>query len=318
MAAPAQPGPPVAPARRRSFGRVLGSAATCLVVVGMLGVATKIILMPGGSSAATTTAAWSIPSAGASSLAPSAGAPSAAPSVTPPAGASGAPMPKGNLPGWRQTFADDFTNGFSAKWGDAYEGQPGSDPGGWFDPDHVSVHNGMLTIEASKEQTPHGTLYASGGVTNAKTFSQTYGRFDVRFRMDKGYGIAYVVQLWPTSDQWPPEIDFAEDDAKNRDMTSATEHFGANDQTVHQEVKGDFTAWHTVEVEWDPGKLVYRIDGKVWATMANKSVPKVPMSIAIQTQAFGCGLPWQGCPNATTPARVDMQVDWAVAYTATK
>jgi hypothetical protein len=69
-------------------------------------------------------------------------------------------------------------------------------------------------------------------------------------------------------------------------------------------------------VEWSPGQLTYTLDGTVWATMTSRYVPSTPMSIAIQTQAWRCGNTWEGCPNSTTPATVNLHVDWVVAYSA--
>ena len=101
-------------------------------------------------------------------------------------GPSGVPMPTGNITGWKQTFAEDFNSGnLSDRWY-MYEGQPGGDPGGWFLPSHVSQSNGRLVITGFKENTPNGNIYATGGVSNARSFSQTYGRFEFRFRMDRG------------------------------------------------------------------------------------------------------------------------------------
>jgi len=39
------------------------------------------------------------------------------------------------------------------------------------------------------------------------------------------------------------------------------------------------------------------------------------MSIAIQSQAWWCGT-WEGCPDSSTPAEVNLYVDWVVAYSA--
>ncbi len=242
--------------------------------------------------------------------------PSPSPSPTrwtgPPA--SGVPMPVGDLPGWRQTFADDFLGEpLDERWY-LYDGTPGGDPGGWFDHTHVSQSQGVLNIAGYRQSTPNGTIYATGGMNNAKVFSQAYGRFDIRFRMDHGYGIAYAMLLWPTADVWPPEIDLMEDNGKYRDMSSATLHYGSNDVHVTRTVNGDFTAWHTAELDWTPGQLVYRLDGRVWTTITTSHVPDIPMSIAIQTQAWRCGGSWEGCPNSSTPDRVNLQVDWVVAY----
>jgi len=221
----------------------------------------------------------------------------------------------GEIPGWKQTFADDFTGNLD-KWG-VYEGQPGGDPGGWFLPSHVEIDNGKLVIKAYKENTPNGNIYATGGLNNGSTFSQTYGRFEFRFRMDEGYGIAFVFLLWPASDQWPPEIDIAEDDGLSRSLLTSTLHYGTpgNRETEHRRIEGvDFTQWHTVGLDWSPGRLEFRLDGEVWSTIESDRVPDEPMVMAIQTQAWYCDGYWSDCPNSTTPPLVNLEVDWAVAY----
>ena len=324
LSGPIELAPASLPGRSRSIGSAVGAAATVLVVLAMGATALKIIVAPSGgpfgsNAAVVRQSAAAAPPGGAGSASATHSS-----SATPGTGApvepdpSGMAMPTGDIPGWHQTFADDFTGGLDPRWA-AYAGQPGGDPGGWFDPSHVTVSNGMLQIGASKADTPNGNLYVSGGLSNAKVFSQTYGRFVVRFQMDAGYGIAYTLQLWPTDDRWPPEIDILEDNGKGRDMISATMHYGSDNSMLHKEIKGrDYTGWHTAEVEWSPGQLTYRLDGTVWATMTSRYVPSTPMSIAIQTQAWPCGNTWEGCPNPTTPAAVNLHVDWVVAYSATR
>src|SRR5207248_3096561 len=45
---------------------------------------------------------------------------------------SGVPMPIGQIPGWYQTFTDDFTgNSLNDQWF-RYSGGPSGDNGGWF------------------------------------------------------------------------------------------------------------------------------------------------------------------------------------------
>ena len=56
-----------------------------------------------------------------------------------------------------------------------------------------------------------------------------------------------------------------------------------------QKTKVDLTQWHTLGVVWTPGRLVYTIDGRNWATVANANVPSTPMVLDIQTQAWACG-----------------------------
>jgi hypothetical protein len=231
---------------------------------------------------------------------------------------SGQPMPQGDLTGWRQTFTDDFNGADLSKRWYIYEGQPSGDPGGWFLPSHVSQAGGRLIINGSRENTPNGNIYATGGISNSKSFAQTYGKFSIRFRMDAGYGINYIILLWPTDDEWPPEINIAEDDGLSRDYISSTLHHGTSWNDVerlwHDKRGVDFTQWHTVGLEWTPNKLVMFLDGQVWATTESPAVPDEPMSLALQSQAWFCDGYFSDCPNETTPANVNMEVDWVAIY----
>ena len=99
-----------------------------------------------------------------------------------------------------------------------------------------------------------------------------------------------------------------------RNHLSATLHYGSVDGQIQRTVRGDFTRWHTAGVEWTPGKLVYTLDGRRWATVTTAAVPREPMEMDLQTQAGTCGDRDAPCPDSSTPARVTMQVDWVVAY----
>jgi beta-glucanase (GH16 family) len=233
---------------------------------------------------------------------------------------SGVPMPTGNLPGWQEVFSDDFTGtSLDSQWS-AYWGQPGGDPGGFFDPSHVTVSGGELVISAFQD--PADDLwdagpdtYVTGGVSSSPSFAQTYGKYLVRFRMDTGQGVALAILLWPQSNTWPPEIDFAEDNGANRQTNYATLHYGAANTQVQRQVAVNMTQWHTLGVVWTKGRLVYTLDGRNWATVTNANVPSIPMVLDMQTQGWACGTStWEQCPNATTPADVNLDVDWVVAY----
>jgi hypothetical protein len=274
---------------------------------------------PAGSPSPTAAASASPSSSVASSPTPSAGArPTPSPSSLA-ADPSGVPIPTGNIPGWREVFSDDFTGSSlnQRDWG-PYSGQPGGDPGGWWDPSHVEVGGGMLKLESyvdpahANPKNPNG--YVSGGVSSAPALHQTYGKYLVRFRIDKGHGIAGVLLLWPSNDVWPPEIDFGEDGGGNRTQTTATLHYGKSDDQIARSVSADFSQWHTLGVEWTAGKLVFTLDGSVWATIANSNVPSENMEMDLQTQAGTCGSTADPCTDASTPSVVEMQVDWVVAY----
>lgn len=234
-------------------------------------------------------------------------------------GPSGELMPTGDLPGWREVFADDF-NGDSLNpnlWS-AYSGQPGEDPNGsvW-SPSHVVVQNGELVLKGYEDD----GQYTTGGVTSQPGLVQTYGKYLVRYRVDQGDGVSHCVLLWPADNVWGPEIDFSEDNGADRQYTTATLHWGAGGagQQTGEAEKVNLTQWHTLGVEWTPGKVVYTLDGRPWGSLETDDVPNIPMVMDLQTQSW-CGAgqaapnSWEQCMDSSTPAEVDMDVDWVVAY----
>ena len=192
-----------------------------------------------------------------------------------------------------------------------YTGRPGGDPGGWWEPSHVVVRNGVLNLETYRDPRL-GDRWVSGGVSSARGLEQRYGTYLVRFRMDAGKGVAGVLLLWPQAPHWPPEVDFAETggDRPDRSDMTATLHYGPGDRTIARTVRGDFSRWHVMGVRWTPRRLVYTLDGRPWATVRSRHVPAERMELDLQAQAGTCGDRYAPCPDATTPARVDLQVDW--------
>lgn len=288
-------------ARRRQFRSRLITGAFAVLIAVAIGYV--VYGAKGGSGRGDDPSSAKAPDAGdVHSLSPAEAAP------------SGVLMPAGDMPGWRQTFADDFADGIGnpPRW-HIYDGAPEGEAASRFNPEHVSAGNGLLTVTASRA---NGNSYLTGGLCNSNAFSQTYGRYDIRFRMDRGYGIAYAVRLLPTPEVSLPQVDVLEDDGRNRNIAAAIVRDEGHGTHLSRKTTGDFTKWHTATVEWSPARLVYRIDGKLWATMKSPNLPKVPMSVTIRTYAPRCG-GTLGCPNSSTPARVNLYVDWVVAYEAT-
>jgi beta-glucanase (GH16 family) len=216
---------------------------------------------------------------------------------------------------WKRVFFDDFSHGLDQRsWG-KYSGQPGGDPGGWWDPSHVTVGHGILNLETYRDAR-FGGRWVSGGVSSSHALRQRYGKYLVRFRMDAGRGVQGILLLWPVRDVWPPEIDFAESGGigSRRDEVSATLHHGSKNHQIQRTVHADFTRWHTAGVEWTPGRLVYTLDGRRWATVRGKYVPKMRMELDIQAQAGTCGDRYAPCPDGSTPDHVNLQVDHVAAY----
>jgi beta-glucanase (GH16 family) len=231
----------------------------------------------------------------------------------------GVPIPVGSIPGWHQVFTDDFngTHLDTSKW-DAFEGEPGGSGSGWtgwWDPSHVVVHNGMAQLRTYRDIRFHDR-WVSGGISNNKATEFQYGKYEVRFRVDAGYGVNVVLLVWPDDNSWPPEIDFAENGGADRERAemSATLHYGSGNDFTQHLAHDDFTRWHTIGVEWSPGRIAYTKDGAVWATITGSTVPRNVMHFAAAEMAGVAGDRYHPAPDWSTPTEVDLQIDWVAIY----
>jgi beta-glucanase (GH16 family) len=218
---------------------------------------------------------------------------------------------------WRRVFFDDFAHGLKSSWWGRYSGQPAGDPGGWWDPSHVVVKHGILNLVTYRDPR-FGGRWVSGGVSSAPALKQRFGKYEVRFRVDGGKGVAAVLLLFPSYGGWPPEIDFAESggETDRRPTMAATLHYGLrpNERIIQRIVHGDFTRWHTMGVEWTPGQLAYTLDGRRWAVVRSSHVPNQRMELDVQAQTGTCGDRYAPCPDASTPGVVTLQVDYVTVY----
>ncbi|MBI1375933.1 MAG: family 16 glycosylhydrolase [Frankiales bacterium] len=225
-------------------------------------------------------------------------------------------MPKGDLPGWTQIFADDFSKdaalgSFLSAYGTRWTAYPSpwkdTSGNGTYDPARtLSASNGLMDIWV---HTVNGVHYVSAPMP--KLPKMTYGRYSVRFQADStpGYKVAWL--LWPDSDSWPAdgEIDFPEGDLSS--TISAYAHYASSSGGQDAfELSTTFSGWHTSTVEWKPGKVVFYLDGKVIGT-STKLVPSKPMHWVLQTETRLSG----GAPSNSASGHV--RVDWVTAYSYT-
>ena len=206
---------------------------------------------------------------------------------------------------WQLRFRDDF-NGTAINrdhWC-VFDG-----PGNGHGPrsaKNVLVHDGMLTLRTR----PIKNIWTGAGVCASKATTQIYGKYLMRVRIDKGYGVRATALLWPTVG-FPPEIDFYEIEATDgrRHTNLLTNHYKPGNQMQHARVPGSYSAWHVVGVEWAPKAIRFTMDGKVTAMMTGH-VPSQKMWLGMVT-GVGNG---DHAPNATTPDHVDFNIDWVKVY----
>ncbi|MDH2428473.1 glycoside hydrolase family 16 protein [Sphaerisporangium sp. TRM90804] len=170
----------------------------------------------------------------------------------------------------------------------------------------TTVHDGMLHMKGGF----YGGKDLSGGV--ASTLSQTHGRWEVRFRGEVGRGYSLVTLLWSSGGEYA-EIDFSEVIDPTRRTGGIYVHRGEAPQAQSQ-VRADFTKWHTVAVDWLPGRLTFWLDGRQTWSYTGPLVPEGPMHLTLQNDVV-CNQ-WSPCRDSTTPATVSMYVDWVRIFRA--
>jgi hypothetical protein len=235
---------------------------------------------------------------------------------------SGVAMPTGNLPGWHQVFADNFTGRpIDQCWG-AYSGVPGSSPSAYWTPSHVVVSDGIAQLKTYPDPA-FGGRWVTGGVSSAGCLKQTYGKYEIRFKIDKADGVKYAILLWPATGSWPcsGEVDFGEDGGGGRTNTTLTDHYcnsSGEDAILPQvSIASDFSQWQTLGIEWTHNQIVWTLNGKTEATINSPHVPSGPMEMDVQTETntdCTANTPSWQCINTTTPTTANLDIDWVVAY----
>ncbi|MEW1819444.1 glycoside hydrolase family 16 protein [Arthrobacter sp. NPDC080031] len=238
-------------------------------------------------------------------------------------------MPVGDLPGWRQVFTEDFSEGdvplgsfpgpaYSAKWSVNYvdgtpdtDGQQSGGRSGYYPSKVLSVKDGMLDMYLHTEKgvsmgaAPSPKLLPANG---RPYDSLLYGRYSVRFRSEALEGFKTAWLLWPDSGVWPRdgEIDYPEGDL-SKSFYGAVHEARPDKNTFHQNRTGArFTAWHTATTEWTPGRVEFFLDG-VSIGVNTVGIPDKPMHYILQTESC-----LTGCPAPATAGH--LQVAWVAIW----
>ncbi len=233
------------------------------------------------------------------------------------------------------TFSDEF-NGQTldkAKWGTGYpwgaangSTNAGNGEAQWYvNADYAptagtgtyTVHNGALDIKeapasAATQSLINGYQYTSGMVNTEKSFSQTYGYFEMRADIPDGKGVWPAFWLLPTNGGWPPELDVMEVVGSKPDALVTTVHW---DQNGHQMVNKDTVVpglssggMHTYGVDWQPDTITWYLDGKQVYEAATPADMHQPMYMLANLAAGG---QWAGQPDGSTN---HMLIDYIRAY----
>lgn len=211
-------------------------------------------------------------------------APSDKPSETPKPQPSEEPAEKPDLSyeGYALKWEDDFNSVSlnSADW-NVETHEPG-----WVNAElqeyvnsneNIYLENGNLVIKPVREKVGEDESgnpvykYTSGRVNTQGKHDFTYGLFETRVKVPTGKGYLPAFWMMPTDEnlygQWPRcgEIDIMEVMGQETNKLYGTLHYG-NPHSQKQETyiakNGDFASeYHTYAVEWEPGKMIWYVDG---------------------------------------------------------
>jgi beta-glucanase (GH16 family) len=183
---------------------------------------------------------------------------------------------------WALTFDDEF-NGAEL---DLSRWVP-HDPSGQHPQPSLSGPPGDIVVSGGQLHIP-----VSGVVSTFGTFSQTYGRFEIRCRVPAGRGLRPRFLLLPvplgplprievfeTTGSAPSKVSFA-----NRWGTEQTERsFG--DSFTGPDLSAGF---HTISIEWDRDRITWFIDEKEKFQSVD-GIPHQPMYMLIELAARSPG-----------------------------
>ena len=181
-----------------------------------------------------------------------------------------------------------------------------------------SINNGVLTITASKTPTQdlaalNNYQYASGLLTTEKSFTQTYGYFEIRAELPAGQGVWPAFWMLPADGSWPPELDVMEQIGGS--SVFETSHYptasgGATATAFSTYVPGNTTGFHTYGVLWTPTTLSWYVDGVEVASAPTPADMNKPMYMLVNLAVGGN---WPGSPPSNFTS-AQMEVDYVRAY----
>ncbi len=238
---------------------------------------------------------------------------------------SGQAMPRGDIAGWQQLVAEDFSvKAAVGSWAKgcevdkvAYVGLNGTKwttiPGcsensagkrQYRPGDVLSVHDGVLDFELkSVDGQPVGAAVVPFIKTDLPY--QTHGRYEVRLRVDTAnlseYSLSASLVPQDKADVHCAESSFPV--GRLNSEVGGSYYAGCNSQLRTIGTTARFTDWHTYTQEWSPSYQKYYLDGKLIATSTGQTYAK-PQRWQLQAIAGAMG-------NHTG----SLLVDWVVVYT---
>jgi beta-glucanase (GH16 family) len=156
----------------------------------------------------------------------------------------------------------------------------------WYLPSQDVVSKGALNLVATSDPisgvnsqgTPETFPCRSGMVTTAQSFNFTYGYVQVVFRVPKGRNTWPALWMLPANHaEALPEIDLMEIIGTQTNHPAVAFHPAVGiQQRLGLNTSPLSAGWHTFGLDWEPGEIVWYVDGTPRFTVT-KGVPSQPM-----------------------------------------
>jgi beta-glucanase (GH16 family) len=214
---------------------------------------------------------------------------------------------------WKLTFADEF-NGTELDlshwtphdpWGHARDRQLQA-----YAPEALTVSGGQLHIVARVRDRE----YVSGIISTFGTFSQTYGRFEIRCRVPAGRGLRSGFLLLPVPLAPLPEIEVFQTIGSSPSKVFFANRWGT--EQTERSFADSFTGpdlsagFHTISIEWERDRISWLIDGKEKFQTVD-GIPRQPMYMLLDL-AVGGNL--AKAPDASTAFPASFDIDYIHVY----
>jgi Glycosyl hydrolases family 16 len=190
-----------------------------------------------------------------------------------------------------------------------------------FIPNNVHVSNGYLVITTKGESAtcssidlaPANFQYTSGFVS-MRSFNFLYGTVEFRAKFGGGDGSGAWPVVWMQDASCQASDPTGTDDRCNGQEIDIAEILESNFKRINQQIHLDnflhndgctvsasdtSKNFHTYQLVWSPGLLVFKIDGTTTCSVSGAYVPKEPMYLKIDTFVGNYGgqvknesLPW--------------------------
>ncbi|WP_295086660.1 family 16 glycosylhydrolase [Ruminococcus sp.] len=161
----------------------------------------------------------------------------------------------------------------------------GNDEREFYTDSNTTVHDGILTISARKENYTDPVQgayeYTSARISTQHLFSTCGGRIEVRARCDSGKSLWPAIWMLPEDSVYggwaaSGEIDIMEGWGSTPDKICGTVHFGdawPNNAYLTKDyvfADGDSTEnWHTYAIEWESGEIRWYVDDVLYSTQTD-------------------------------------------------